>query len=77
MLERMCGKGMCGNTPTLLVGVQIDTAALEISIAISQKIRKQPTSIPLLGIYPKDAQLYHMDMRSTMLTASLFVIVRT
>ena len=41
MLERMWGKG---NTPALLVGVQAGAAPLDISMVISQKIRKQPSS---------------------------------
>ena len=74
MLERMWSKG---NTPPLLAGVQTHTDDLEISMVISQNIRKQSTSrptIPLLGIYPKDAQSYHKDMCSTMFIAALFVI---
>ena len=41
MLERLWSKG---NTPVLLVGLQSGT--LDISMAISQKVRKQPTSKP-------------------------------
>ena len=37
----MWGKG---NTSPLLVEVQTGTAALDITMVISQKIRKQPTS---------------------------------
>ena len=37
----------------------------------------QDTVIPLLGIYPKDAQLCHKDMCSTKFIAALFVIART
>ena len=33
-------------TPPMLVGVQTGTAALEISMMISQEIRKQPSSRP-------------------------------
>ena len=43
MLQRMWGKG---NAPPLLMGVQTCTATLEISVTISQKIRKQSTSRP-------------------------------
>ena len=77
MLERLWGKG---NTPALLVGMQAGTTPLDVSVAISQKIRKQPSSRPsnpLLGVYPKDAQSCHKDMCSTMFTAALFVIART
>ena len=48
MLERTWGKG---NTPLLLVVVQTGTDPLDISMAISQKIRKQPTSIPINIIF--------------------------
>ena len=37
----------------------------------------QDPTIPLLGIYPKDAQSCHKDMCSTMFIAALFVIART
>ena len=43
MLERLWGKG---NTPPLLVGVQAGTVPWDISMAISQKIRKQPYARP-------------------------------
>ena len=36
----------------------------------------QDPAIPLLGIYPKDAQSCHKDMCSTMFIAALFVIDR-
>ena len=44
--------------------------------ALGNNLTQDP-AIPLLGIYPKDAQLYHKDMCSTMFIAALFVIVRT
>ena len=37
----------------------------------------QDPAIPLLGIYPKDAPLYHRDTCSTMFIAALFVIKNT
>ena len=75
MLERLWGKG---NTSASLVGMQAGTTPLDVSVAISQKIRKQLSSRPsLLGIYPKDAQLCHKDMCSTMFIAALFVTART
>ena len=37
----------------------------------------QDPVIPLLGIFPKDAQSCHKDMCSTMFIAALFVIART
>ena len=39
MPERLWGKG---NTPALLVGMQAGSAPLDVSVVISQKIRKQP-----------------------------------
>ena len=39
MLERLWGNG---NTSALLVGLQADTVPLDVSVEISQKIRKQP-----------------------------------
>ena len=36
----------------------------------------QDPAIPLLGIYPKDAQSYHKDICSTMFIVALFVIAR-
>ena len=41
MLERLWGKG---NAPALLLGVQVGITPLDISVAISQKIRKQHSS---------------------------------
>ena len=43
MLERLWGKG---NTSALLVGIQAGITPLDVSVAISQKIRKQPSSRP-------------------------------
>ena len=43
MLERIWGKG---KTSALLVGVQTGTSPLDISLAISQKNRKQPPTRP-------------------------------
>ena len=53
-----------------------------IPLDVSVAIRKLGNNLPqdpviLLGIYPKDAQLYHKDMCSPMFTAALFVIART
>ena len=79
MLERMWGKG---NTSPSLVGVQTGTATLD-NQSIRWFLRKlgnnlpQDPAIPLLGIYPKDAQLYHKDICSTIFIAALFVIART
>ena len=53
-----------GNTPALLVRVQIGTTALESHLAVYQKLGNsstQDSAIPLLGIYLKVAPLYHED----------------
>ena len=50
--------------------------------SVAQFLRKlgsnllQDLVIPLLGIYPKDAQACHKDLCSTMFIAALFVIFR-
>ena len=67
------------NMPPLLVGVQICTVSMEISIAASSKMGiniLQDPAITLLVIYPKDASSYHRDACSTMLTAVLLIIKR-
>ena len=48
-------------------------------MAVSQKMGinlPQDPAIPLLDIYPKDAQSYYRSICSTMFIAALFVIVR-
>ena len=77
MLERMWGKG---NIPLLLVGVQTGTATLDISMTISQKIRKQPTSRPsniTFRCIPKGCSIVPLGHVSAMFIAALFVIART
>ena len=57
MLEKIRGKG---STPPLLMGVQTGAATMEISMAISQKIRKQSTSRPsntTFGYIPKGCSI--------------------
>ena len=58
MLARMWSKG---NTPLLLVGVQMCTAILEINMADPQKIGNHATSRPLQGMHPKDAPSNYKD----------------
>ena len=41
--DNLCWRG-CGVKGTLLVGMQAGTTPLDVSVAISQKIRKQPSS---------------------------------
>jgi hypothetical protein len=63
----------------LLDAVQTSTNTLQINFVLSQKIGivlPQDPLFPLLGIYPKDAPLYHKDIYSTMFIAALFVIAR-
>ena len=75
---RRCGAK--GNTSALLVGVQTGIVTVEISMVISLKIRKQPSSKhsnTTFSYNTKDAQLCHKDMRSTMFIAALLVIART
>jgi hypothetical protein len=71
MLARMWRKR---NTLPLLVGLQACTTTLEISLVVPRKIGH---SIPLLGIYPKDAPTYNKDTCSTMFIAALFIIARS
>ena len=56
MLERVWRKG---NPLTLLVGIQVGTATLEISKEVPQKVIELPydPAISLLGIYPKDTDV--------------------
>ena len=46
--DNLCwrGCGEKGTLPALLVGMQAGTTPLDVSVAISQKIRKQPSSRP-------------------------------
>ena len=77
MLERMQNKG---NTPPLLVGMQIVEALWKSAWWFLRKLRMnllQDPAIPLLKIYPKDAQSYYKDICSTMFIAAVFLIVRT
>ena len=77
MLEKMWGKG---NTFALLVGVKTGTASLDISMVISQKIMKQPSSRPsniTFEYIPIESSIIHKDRSSTMFTVALFVITRT
>jgi hypothetical protein len=64
----------------LLVGLQAGTTTLEISLAVPQKTEHSTTgelSLPLLGIYPKDAPTYNKDTCSTTFIAALFIIARS
>ena len=77
MLERMWSKG---NTSSLLMGMQICTTIVEISMAVSQKIGNQPTSESnntTLGYIPKGCSIILQGYCPTMFIAALFVITRT
>ena len=77
MLERMWSKG---NSPALLGGVQAGIAPLDVSVAISQKVRKQPSSRPsntTFGYISKGCSIIPQDICSIMFIAALFVIART
>jgi hypothetical protein len=77
MLARMWRKR---NTPLLLMGLQVGTTILEISLAVPQKldiILPEHTAIPLLGIYPEDAPTCNKYTCSTMFIAALFIIARS
>ena len=57
MLERLWGKG---NIPALLVGMQAGTTPLDVSLVISKKNSKQPSSRPsntTLGYKPKGCSI--------------------
>jgi hypothetical protein len=77
MLARMWRKG---NTPPLLVGLQACTITLEVSLEVPQKIGHNTTgrsSIPLLGIYPKEVPTGNKNTCSTMFIAALFITARS
>jgi hypothetical protein len=67
------------NTPLLLVGLQVGTNTMEISLEFPQKIahntmgRSNNTS---LSIYPEEVPTCNMDTNSTMFVTALFIIAR-
>ena len=78
--DNLCWRG-CGVAGTLLHCQWECQLLYPLWISVCLFLRKlgnnvpQDPVIPLLGAYPKDAQLCHKDMCSTMFTAALFVIV--
>lgn len=63
MLLQMWGKA---NTYLLMVGVQIDTTIIKISVGVPQKKKKHPVKI-LLGRDPTDSVSYNGDTYSSMI----------
>ena len=80
--DNLCWRG-CGVAGTLLHCQWECQLLYPLWISVWLFLRKlgnnlpQDTAIPLLGIYPKDAQSYHKVKCSTMFIAALFVITRS
>ena len=68
------------NTPLLLVGLQIGTTTLEISLVVSKKTGMtllEDPAVSLLGIYSEDSPACNKGTCSTMFVAALFIISRS
>jgi len=68
------------NTPPLLIGLQVDTTTLEISVDVPIKldiVLPEDPAMPLLGMHPKGALTYSKDTCSTIFIAALFIIARS
>ena len=77
MLVRMWRKRY---TPPLLVGMQVGTTTLEITLVVHQKTvhnTSRGPAKPLLGIYPEDSRACNKDTCSTMFIADLIIIARS
>ena len=69
--------GRKGNPPTLLVRMSTDTASMESSMEILNKLKlSHDPVIPLLDIYPEKTTI-QKDTGTPMFIASLFTIART
>ena len=76
MLERVWRKG---GPLALLVGMEIDTATMEIVWRFLKKLKIElpyDPAIPLLGIYPEKT-IIQKDTCTIMFTAALFTIARS
>ena len=68
------------NTSPLLVGLQIGTTTLEISLAVPQKtcnLTSKRSCYTTPGHLPSDFPACNMDICSTMFIAALFIIARS
>ena len=69
--------GRKGNPSALLVRMSTDTASMENSMEILNKLKlSHDPVIPLLGIYPEKTTI-QKDTSTPMFTAPLFTIART
>ena len=75
MLEKMWRNK---NSYTLLLGVQINTTIMEISMEISKRLEMEPYDpIPLLSIFPKELKLeYYNDIYISMLITGQYTTVK-
>jgi hypothetical protein len=68
------------NTPPLMVGLQVGTTILEISLVFPQKLDiilpKYP-AIPLLDVYPEGAATHNKIHAPTVFIEALFIIARS
>ena len=80
--DSLCWRG-CGTRGTLLHCWWECNLVQPLWKSVWRFLRKlginlpQDPAIPLLGIYPRNAQSYHRDTCSTMFIAALFIIART
>jgi hypothetical protein len=63
------------NTPSLLMGLQVCTTTLEISLVVPQEIGQGNTRRS--SIYPEDVPTGNKDTCPTIFIAALFIIARS